>query len=294
MGKLLEKPIVRSKTVLFGATGRHNFGDLLMPHIIQRLMPERECVVADLLERDMTQYGGHKIESIASLFDSDETINVIINGGEVGGCTLTQSAQMLSVSESEVSAWGHHDLELGYILPKSLFRNPGVFVANSIGGISPQAREYLADYDYVRESLGDYIAVQVSEAVLKVSGRDIREQLESLMSEMGLPVVLFCAGIAPGHDSLEAYVGELPGMAWYFDDFNIWSICNVVANAKIFVGTSLHARIVASAYGVPRTSIGDCRKVLAFEDEWDTGDHDPLCRAYMNAFNEWSALLDDN
>jgi hypothetical protein len=345
-----------SKTVLFGAMGRHNLGDMLMPHVIQKLMPDTEFIVADLLERDMTRYGGHKTVSIVSLFDSDEPVNVIHLGGQVGACNPWAGLTMLSASQAEFDYFPYKVLPLAYLLPKSWFKNPGVFIANAIGGTSEGAQKILTDYDYVgfrdgssvmdsshrhvpdcvsmvkelfgdtiqdrdnaesiremREALGDYVAVQVSAKILEEDGSRISGQIRKIRERTGLPIVFFCAGIAPVHDSLKAYVGGLPGMGWYFNNYDIWNLCNVIANAKLVIGTSLHVRLIASVYSVPRITFGDAPKVKSFVDEWDVlsshveidglsvlasrfwddglrpvPNHKSLGRRYMAGFNEWS------
>ena len=46
------------KTILYGAFGRHNFGDLLFPHIVHKLIKENinesEIEFCDVVSRDMT------------------------------------------------------------------------------------------------------------------------------------------------------------------------------------------------------------------------------------------------
>ena len=44
--------------ILFGAFDRHNFGDLLFPHIATALLPGRELRFAGLALRDLRPYGG--------------------------------------------------------------------------------------------------------------------------------------------------------------------------------------------------------------------------------------------
>ena len=39
-------------TLIFGAFDRHNFGDLLFPHVAAALLPERRLIFAGLAERD--------------------------------------------------------------------------------------------------------------------------------------------------------------------------------------------------------------------------------------------------
>lgn len=54
-------------TLIFGAFDRHNFGDLLFPHVAAALLPERRLIFAGLAERDMRPWGGHPVHAIAQL-----------------------------------------------------------------------------------------------------------------------------------------------------------------------------------------------------------------------------------
>ena len=72
-----------SPTILFGAFDRHNFGDLLFPHIVGAMLPDRMFIHAGLAERDMRPYGGHRVRALVSLAGEmkDELVNIIHVGG---------------------------------------------------------------------------------------------------------------------------------------------------------------------------------------------------------------------
>ena len=100
-------------------------------------------------------------------------------------------------------------------------------------------------------------------------------QLARGLDRMGMPVVLFRAGAAPWHDDLEPYrrlAARLTVPVSIFESLNIWDICGLIAGARLFVGTSLHGRIVAEAFGVPAVSIEqrprEARKVSAYLRTW--------------------------
>ena len=57
----------RAPTILFGAFDRHNFGDLLFPHIAAALLPGVEPIFAGLAERDLRPFGGHRVRALAEL-----------------------------------------------------------------------------------------------------------------------------------------------------------------------------------------------------------------------------------
>ena len=86
-----------SPTILFGAFDRHNFGDLLFPHIVGAMLPDRTFIHAGVAERDMRPYGGHRVRALVSLAGEmkDELVNIIHVGGELLTCGAWQAAVML-------------------------------------------------------------------------------------------------------------------------------------------------------------------------------------------------------
>lgn len=105
-----------------------------------------------------------------------------------------------------------------------------------------------------------YLAVQFSadfgdDATLEIIGR----QLQQIRQENGLGIVLFRAGAAPWHDRPEVYRRLQQRMAdpeaTVFDSLNILDICTLLARSRGYLGSSLHARIVAEAFGHPAVSL---------------------------------------
>jgi len=56
-----------SCTVIFGAFDRHNLGDLLFAHVVAALLPGQDLVFAGIADRDLTAWGGHRVEALARL-----------------------------------------------------------------------------------------------------------------------------------------------------------------------------------------------------------------------------------
>ena len=71
-------------TILFGAFDRHNFGDMLFPHVAAALLPARPLIFAGLAERDMREWGGHPVHAITQLAETwgNKPIRLIHAGGE--------------------------------------------------------------------------------------------------------------------------------------------------------------------------------------------------------------------
>jgi hypothetical protein len=91
--------------ILYGAFDRHNYGDLLFPLIMNRVIQqeflEKKVVIAGLINSDLSVYGAHKTVSISkALQSSNAEAVVLLAGGDVIACDW-QSA-------------------CGYLLPKSL------------------------------------------------------------------------------------------------------------------------------------------------------------------------------
>ena len=75
-------------TILFGAFDRHNFGDLLFPHIAAALLQNKNLLFTGLAERDLRCHGGHQVRALAQLAAGwgARPANIIHVGGELLTC----------------------------------------------------------------------------------------------------------------------------------------------------------------------------------------------------------------
>lgn len=107
-------------------------------------------------------------------------------------------------------------------------------------------------------------------------------QLDRAAAMTGLGVVLFRAGAAPWHDDLTS-LGKVaalmrPGSTRLFGSLNLWDMCALIAHGRAFCGSSLHGRIVAMAFALPRLNIrhpadtDGPSKQAAFAATWDVPD----------------------
>ena len=139
-------------TVVFGAFDRHNLGDLLFAHVVAALLPGRDLVFAGIADRDLTAWGGHRVEALARLADEQRPANVIVAGGEVLTCVAWQAAVMvLPDDEANAAAarfgrqeegraeWAQRILgtprRAPYAPSKSMFARPGRLLYNAVGGV---------------------------------------------------------------------------------------------------------------------------------------------------------------
>lgn len=125
-----------------------------------------------------------------------------------------------------------------------------------------------------------YLAVQLSadfgdDATLSL----IAAQLDDVARATGLAIVLFRAGAAPWHDDLACCRSLAAHMhapaVWLFSSLHLWDICALIANSRGYCGSSLHGRIIAAAYGLPRVNVRwrssaeSPSKLQAYCDSWE-------------------------
>lgn len=157
------------KTILYGAFGRYNFGDLLFPHVVTKLLNynkiDTELEYCDILSRNMSRHGGHNVKSILSFFKTSDPINVI----HVGGAMASDYSFENILKSFEVKARHKKEIDIlkdfedfkipsAYMLSKKSFINPKIFVANCVGStigarglnfIGKHTASKIQDYDFL-------------------------------------------------------------------------------------------------------------------------------------------------
>jgi len=160
--------------------------------------------------------------------------------------------------------------------------------------------------------------------------RALAATLDQLHLQTGFTIVLFRAGAAPLHDDLAMYrtlAARMHHKPLIFESLQVWDICAVIAHSRLFCGSSLHGRIVALAYGLPRVSVlpptfipGYVSKIAAMIETWEPDQRATLtevngleqaaqfalalalasqqalaanlCAHYQAGFKQWHALLE--
>jgi hypothetical protein len=349
-----------TETILFGAFDRHNFGDLLFPHVLAAMLPGRRLRFAGLAESDMREYGGHEVEAIATLIDlcGENPVDVVHVGGELLTCDAWQAAVMLSSTRraksviNERAAWlwvplQWADEHLGiatrtpYVVSRGYFAHMRTLAFNAVGGVDLDRCEQSMRaevFDSLKTANDITVRDTVTQATLEAAGistrllpdpavmvaelfgglirgrsaseaistiRDacpngyiavqfsadfgddrtldeIAAQLDEAAQSHGLGVAFFCAGIAPWHDDYEVFERTRQRMrtpaVQLLTSPNLWDICALIAGSSIYCGSSLHGRIVAAAFELPRVNIrhpastAQRSKQSAFADTWEEPD----------------------
>ena len=346
------KPSVSPLPVLFGAFDRHNFGDLLFPHLLAALLPGHTFGFCGLAERDMQAFGGHRVSALGA---RPRPAQLIHAGGELLTCNAWQAAVMLldpaAAAEAIVrydddpaaaNAWAARQLgttrTMPYVVGRDGLAPSGRLIFNAVGGVE-WACLTAAQQDEVKTALrqADWVSVRdrLTQAALQAEGMDfplcpdpavmvaecfgglirqhqqrdaakamrdafpqgylacqfsadfaddasldaLAQGLSGAAAATGLGVALFRAGAAPWHDDTALYENlqrRLPrGTAQLFPSLHLWDICALIAASRGTATSSLHGRIVALAYGLPRVSLMPQQqgrrpdKRTAFAETWE-------------------------
>ena len=176
-----------------------------------------------------------------------------------------------------------------------------------------------------------YIASQFSlDFADDATQRALAAELDQLHLQTGFTIVLLRAGAAPLHDDLALYrslAARMHHKPLIFESLQVWDICALIAHSRLFCGSSLHGRIVALAYGLPRVSVlppplvpGQASKIAAMIETWEPNHRATLtevnglaqaaqlalalapasqqalaanlCAHYQAGFKQWHALLE--
>jgi hypothetical protein len=123
---------------------------------------------------------------------------------------------------------------------------------------------------YVERHRGQYAFVQINRKTTRGHEQTIAAELDKVYGE-GSTELCFCPiGKALDHDDHEALhnLGKIVKSPFtYFDADTIWDIMFLIANAKCYIGTSLHGAITAMSYAVPHVGL-KVEKLSAYLGTW--------------------------
>jgi len=124
---------------------------------------------------------------------------------------------------------------------------------------------------------GDTAIVQVSRSRLRMLGHArLGATLAASPQLAGRPIRLLLAGTATGHDSADDYDRVVRAARRrsrgidiaILDERRPLELARHIQRASVAIGTSLHVRIVAAAFGVPRVSLPK-PKPTRYARQWD-------------------------
>lgn len=124
--------------------------------------------------------------------------------------------------------------------------------------------------DYVVENAGKYVFAQINKKTTRGHEQIIASGLDEIYQNDKTEICLCPIGKALDHDDHEALqdLGQLMSSPHtYFDAENIWDIMYLLANAKCYVGTSLHGAITAMSFAVPHVGL-KVEKLGAYLATW--------------------------
>jgi len=122
-----------------------------------------------------------------------------------------------------------------------------------------------------------YITFQMNQGLLRSYNRyEVARILVSIIKKYKVKIIMVAAGIAAHHDSYAEYhhLKMLVGREVGKENIEVLLsrkpsvIVERIINSMLWVGTSLHGRIVASSFHVPRISLTN-EKVDSYAETWD-------------------------
>lgn len=112
--------------------------------------------------------------------------------------------------------------------------------------------------EYVAKNRNGYVFFQIKNNHAKTNEQQIAKQLDAISVQTGLHVCLCPIGKALNHDdhlALQRIAPLLTRPHMLVDEVTIWDIMYLIANASVYVGTSLHGAITAMSYAVPYVGV---------------------------------------
>lgn len=108
--------------------------------------------------------------------------------------------------------------------------------------------------DFVNSSSIGYLFFQANKNFCRKYSESIVQQLQKINKDTGVKVCLCPIGLALNHEDhigLEIVKNKLSSDTAFFQDVTIWDIMYLIANAKCYIGTSLHGAITAMSFSRP-------------------------------------------
>ncbi len=339
---------------IYCASDRLNYGDLLFPLIIKKILSEKcsgdiEIKIIGTVKSDLSKYGALKTEPYKALWDfnnNDKEDVLIIGGGEVLETEWASALSFLSsifyniyhrvpfkglLNRFAQKYIGNTNEPLPFVPSSTEILENHLLIYNAVGGgkvseskyskiikksiessvyasfrnesiykdvktnftkvnpvLSPDSALIMSDvFTQIKsQSKVDYISFQVGYFKSMNKLKLIANQLNELQKLTNMEIVLTPIGFCPGHDDLKAlkiikaYV-ENPKIK-IRSEKNIFSLMELIAGSKLYIGTSLHGVITAMSFGIPYIGLNpNIKKLDDYLNTWGFQDLKG-CTEYKN------------
>lgn len=155
-------------------------------------------------------------------------------------------------------------------IPTRLYPDSAILMSKFYTDDVLAARVSPAVAGYVAGKRGGYVFFQIKDNHAKRHEAAIAQQLDAIALETGLELCFCPIGKALNHDDHLALARIAPLLKQpcrVFDDVSVWDIMYLIANARTYVGTSLHGAITAMSFAVPYVGIA-VTKLNSYLQTW--------------------------
>lgn len=157
-----------------------------------------------------------------------------------------------------------------YGIPTQLYPDSAILMSKFFPRKKLVDRTSPAVRTYVAANRGRYIFFQVKYNHAKKKERLIASQLDRVAAADDLSLCFCPIGKALNHDdqiALRRIAPYLKNKPAVFDTVSIWDIMYLIANARVYTGTSLHGAITAMSYAVPYVGL-EVTKLNSYLNTW--------------------------
>lgn len=161
------------------------------------------------------------------------------------------------------------------LIPDSAIIMSKIFPVNDLKAlISKEVLNFAID--------NEFVFFQINKKLAENSSPYISESLKHISKKYNLKICLCPIGRANQHEDhipLKEIHNQLKDESFYIDQPNIWEVMYLIANSKIYIGTSLHGAITAMSYNIPYMGI----KVTKLNDYLRTWSFAPLNKIFSTS-----------
>ena len=145
--------------------------------------------------------------------------------------------------------------------------------------ISPDIVHSICTFRKKKKSNQRYVVFQINNELIKtkeISHKIIAEKLKIIANSVNSDIKLFLAGVTEGHDNIDDYekivdeflkIENKKGIS-IIKERDPLKLVDYISGSVMWIGTSLHGRIISASYDIPRISLYN-NKVSNYAEKWD-------------------------